>query len=235
MAENQEAKLSRCIICNKEFAAQELFPTALVRGSIVSTIKKSQPAWDSQSYICYGDLNRFRGEHVQDILEREIGEVSELEKSVIVSLKEHELISEDIQDDFSSRTLGTRLADKVAEIGGSWTFIFFFFLVLLVWISINSSYLLSTPFDPFPYILLNLCLSCLAAIQAPVIMMSQNRQEEKDRERSRNDYRINLKAELEIRHLHEKIDHLLLDQWKRLVDIQQQQMAILEDLAARKN
>jgi len=101
----------------------------------------------------------------------------------------------------------------------------------VIWIALNSVLLLRRPFDPYPFILLNLVLSCLAAIQAPVIMMSQNRQESKDRLRSQHDYRVNLKAELEIRQLHDKIDHLLSHQWERLVEIQQIQIDLLSELA----
>ena len=115
--------------------------------------------------------------------------------------------------------------------GGSWRFIGSFAGILFAWIGINLSSLFRQPFDPFPFILLNLILSCLAAVQAPLIMMSQRRQEEKDRLRSRNDYRVNLKAELEIRLLHEKLDHLLLKQWERLAEIQQVQLDIMEEIA----
>jgi uncharacterized membrane protein len=121
----------------------------------------------------------------------------------------------------------------VAEFGGSWTFILSFFFVLLLWIGVNAA-LLARPFDPYPFILLNLVLSCLAAIQAPIIMMSQNRQEDKDRMRSENDYRTNLKAELEIRHLHEKMDYLVLHQWQRLLEIQELQLELMEAIAAQK-
>jgi uncharacterized membrane protein len=128
-------------------------------------------------------------------------------------------------------SLGERLADRIAEFGGSWGFILAFAGLCLGWIVLNSiQLLLAKPIDPYPFILLNLMLSCLAAIQAPIIMMSQNRQESKDRLQSEHDYRVNLKAELEIRHLHEKIDHLLMNQWQRLMDIQQVQMDLLEEL-----
>jgi uncharacterized membrane protein len=98
----------------------------------------------------------------------------------------------------------------------------------------NSMSLITKPFDPYPYIFLNLILSCLAAIQAPIIMMSQNRQEERDRIQAEHDYRINLKAELEIRHLHEKVDHLLVNQWQRLLEIQEIQMELMDEIAHKK-
>jgi uncharacterized membrane protein len=125
------------------------------------------------------------------------------------------------------------MADKIAEFGGSWRFIIFFFSFLFTWIAINALVLNIKPYDPYPFILLNLILSCLAAIQAPIIMMSQNRQEQKDRLRSEHDYKIDLKAELEIKLLHEKMDHLLIKQNKKLFEIQQIQADFLEDILTR--
>ena len=127
-------------------------------------------------------------------------------------------------------TFGERLADKIAAFGGSWTFLITFFSVLMGWIILNVFIITTRPFDPYPFILLNLILSCLAAVQAPVIMMSQNRQEQKDRSRAENDYKINLKAEVEIRTLHEKLDHMITYQNKRMMEVQELQMEYLEDL-----
>ena len=127
-------------------------------------------------------------------------------------------------------TFGQRIADHIASFGGSWTFIISFFSFILVWMGINTWRLMGKPFDPFPFILLNLILSCIAAIQAPIIMMSQNRQEHKDRIRSEHDFKVNLKAELEIQLLNEKVDHLLVHQNKRLMEIQQIQADYLEDI-----
>ena len=126
------------------------------------------------------------------------------------------------------------MADKIATFGGSWTFLICFAIFLFIWIGMNSLVLVLRPYDPYPFIFLNLILSCLAAIQAPIIMMSQNRQEAKDRIRSQHDYQVNLKAELEIRHLHEKVDHLLSHQWSRLVQIQELQLELLSELGAKK-
>ena len=145
------------------------------------------------------------------------------------------MLTQNLNDEADeTMTFGQRLADRVASFGGSWPFILMFAGVLIVWITINSVSLFSKPFDPFPFILLNLVLSCLAAIQAPIIMMSQNRQNEKDRLKAYNDYRVNLKAELEIRHLHSKIDLLLTHQWQRLLEIQQVQTDLLEEIGKRK-
>jgi uncharacterized membrane protein len=125
-------------------------------------------------------------------------------------------------------THGQKLSDRIAQFGGSWTFIIAFFFILTAWILFNSLSPATDTFDPYPFILMNLILSCIAALQAPIIMMSQNRQEEKDRKRSENDYMINLRAELEIRALHQKVDMLLQEQIKVLFEIQAKQLAQLE-------
>jgi uncharacterized membrane protein len=170
--------------------------------------------------------------YIQKLLESEKGELTTLDHEVLESLQRHETLSSNVDAEFEQDlTLGAKMADKLATFGGSWTFLIIFASILFIWIGLNSFLLLKKPFDPYPFILLNLVLSCLAAIQAPVIMMSQNRQEAKDRLRSQHDYQVNLKAELEIRHLHDKIDHLLSHQWERLVEIQQIQIDLLSELA----
>src|SRR5690606_617876 len=154
-----------------------------------------------------------------------------IDKDVMEAFQNNSILSENIQDELESElTFGQRLADKVAAFGGSWAFIVTFFSFIVIWITINILFLATRPFDPYPFILLNLILSCLAAIQAPIIMMSQNRQEQKDRETSQRDYKINLKAELEIKLLSEKIDHLLVYQNKKLLEIQEIQTDYLEDI-----
>lgn len=160
--------------------------------------------------------------------DREI--LTELEHQVADAIEREQLVAENLSEPQEARTRGEAIADKVASFGGSWTFIGSFGLVLVLWIITNAVLLRTHPFDPFPFILLNLILSCLAAIQAPVIMMSQNRQESRDRERAKNDYKVNLKAEVEVRMLHEKIDHLLISQMQRLMEIQEYQVKLLEEL-----
>ena len=136
----------------------------------------------------------------------------------------------DLNKEFDSKmTFGERAADKVAEFGGSWRFISIFGAVLFGWIVLNAVVLASGAFDPYPFILLNLVLSCIASLQAPIIMMSQNRAAAKDRLQAEHDYKVNLKAEVEIRNLHEKIDHLLQNQWQRLLEIQQIQTDLIEE------
>lgn len=220
-----------CQICKKKFKLSELTPAEIVRPSVVEIIKKHHKNWETNGFICFNDLNHFRGEYIRSLLETETGELSTLESDVLQSLKEHELLTNNVDSEFEKNcTLAERLSDKISEFGGSWKFVISFGVVIFLWILVNAIGILRNPFDPYPYILLNLVLSTLAAIQAPIIMMSQNRLETKDRMRGEHDYKIDLKAELEIRHLHEKMDHLIRQQWGRLLEIQHIQTEILEEI-----
>jgi uncharacterized membrane protein len=229
-----DATPETCAVCGGAFPARDLVIGEALRPQIADLVKAAHPTWSPSQRICRADLGRFRMAYVQSILECEKGELSSLEREVLDSIHRHELISENVDVEVDEgRTLGERLADRVATFGGSWAFLISFGVFLGLWITVNSLVLLWRPIDPYPYILLNLMLSCLAAIQAPIIMMSQNRQEAKDRLRSQHDYKVNLKAELEIRHLHEKVDHLLSHQWNRLVQIQEIQLELLTELRAK--
>jgi len=231
-----QTKSMVCNICGKTKTSSMMMPAALVRNVVAEQIKRSNPDWKPEGYICRDDLNQYRMQYIQNLLESEKGELTTLDHEVLVSLQRHETLSSNVEAEFEKDvTLGEKMADRLATFGGSWTFLIIFASILFIWIVMNSFLLLKRPFDPYPFILLNLVLSCLAAIQAPVIMMSQNRQEFKDRLRSQHDYRVNLKAELEIRQLHEKIDHLLSHQWERLVEIQQIQIDLLSELAHLRN
>jgi uncharacterized membrane protein len=230
-----EDQSHKCTVCGKTFRGHDIVPGVLIREPIAQIILQDHPEWSAESYICRADLERVRTKYIHSLLESEKGELTSLEKEVIRSLQEHQLLSMNVEAEFEQRwTLGQKLADRIAVFGGSWSFLILFGIFLAVWIGVNSVVLLWRPVDPYPFILLNLVLSCLAAIQAPIIMMSQNRQEEKDRLRSQHDYQVNLKAELEIRHLHEKIDHLLSRQWERLVQIQEVQLDLLSELGRMK-
>jgi uncharacterized membrane protein len=231
-----QSKNRVCNICGKTKARSMMMPAELIRNALAEQIRTSNPDWKPEGYICLSDLNRFRMKYIQNLLESEKGELTALDHEVLESLRRHETLSSNVDAEFEKElVLGEKMADGLATFGGSWTFLIIFASILFVWIAINSFLLLKKPFDPYPFILLNLVLSCLAAIQAPVIMMSQNRQEAKDRLRSQNDYQVNLKAELEIRHLNEKIDHLLSHQWERLVEIQQIQIDLLSEIAHLRN
>ncbi len=228
-------KTVSCPICGKTRKPSEMIAGDLVREPIVELIQKEHPSWTTGDSICLDDLNRFRAEYVEDVLEEDKGELSTLEKDVLRSLKKQELISQNVNAEFDKRlTFGDKAADKIAEFGGSWKFIIIFGGLLVAWFITNTALLTHKPFDPYPFILLNLIAGCLAAIQAPIIMMSQNRQESKDRLRAEHDYEVNLKAEIEIRYLHEKLDHLLTHQWQRLLEIQEIQTQLMEELTEKK-
>lgn len=206
-----------------------------VRPAISELIRQETGSWDENGWICLDDLQMYQHRYIQKLLEAEKGELSQLDHDVLKAMKEQEVLSKNPDIDFDAElTFGQRLADRIATFGGSWHFIIIFGLFLFIWMGLNSWLLIARPFDPYPFILLNLVLSSLAAIQAPLIMMSQNRQEARDRAREIHDYQVNLKAELEIRQLHQKIDHLLSRQWERLVEIQEIQMELINDIRNRK-
>jgi uncharacterized membrane protein len=206
-----------------------------VRPTLAERIQADHPELTPDDVIGPDVVGDYRSRYIEEMLRRERGELSALEREVLESLRTQDTIAANVEQDIDERrTLGERLADKVASFGGSWTFLIAFAAFLAVWMAVNSVLAEPARFDPFPYILLNLVLSCIAAVQAPVIMMSQKRQEAKDRLRSESDYQVNLKAELEIRHLHEKIDHLLTRQWERLAELQAIQIEMMRELIERR-
>ena len=201
-----------------------------IYNGISELIMRDHPEFTEETFISSADLNYYRKKYIESLLKKE-KDYAQTEENVLNNIINKEIISEDSNKVYSKKQLiGQNIADSVAKFGGSWTFILIFVFILLFWIVLNSVMLMKKPFDPYPYILLNLVLSCLAALQAPVIMMSQNRQEEKDRIRAENDYQVNLKAEIEIKILHEKLNHLITEQWDKLVEIQEIQLELLEDL-----
>lgn len=221
-----------CQICGRPRREVPLVPASLVRPRLIERIAKAVPTWAPNSFICIDDLNHFRADEVRSVIEEGLGEVTSLEQSVVDRMADHTILATNVDDELDEvQTFGEKLADRVASFGGSWLFLILFAATMVAWMGINTWILVTRAFDPFPYILLNLVLSCLAAVQAPVIMMSQNRQEARDRRRSQNDYLVNLKAELEIRLLHEKVDHLLHHQWERLMEIQEIQVELMNQLA----
>jgi uncharacterized membrane protein len=217
-------------ISKKEFPASERISAKSLRPAILQTIKKDHPDFQASDCLALTELNVYREKYVADYLVQEIGELSKLENTVLHALKTKATLSNKFREGgMETLSAGQRLADRVAAFGGSWKFISSFGAFLLIWISVNVI-LVSNAFDPYPFILLNLILSCIAALQAPIIMMSQNRQEEKDRERAKKDYMINLKSELEIRMLHEKLDHLIIHQQHELIEIQKVQIEMMNDI-----
>ena len=219
-------------ISNKEYQETEKVIGKSIRKSIFNLIKSDNSEFNLKSNISLSELNQYRQKYIAEYMMKEVGELSELEDDVLKTLQNQGTISAKLDADSETLkfTFGQRLADKIATFGGSWKFIIIFGLFIGIWITSNIVFLLNKGFDPYPFILLNLILSCLAAMQAPVIMMSQNRTEEKDRERAKQDYMVNLKSELEIRMLHEKIDHLIIHQQQELLNIQQVQVEMMEDI-----
>jgi uncharacterized membrane protein len=212
------------------FPLSERISARTIRGSILELIQKENPDFNENCHLSIGELNDYREKYLSEMMQAQLGGLSDLDQTVLNSLNEKKLLSDQLEDQAERDTLGQRVADKVATFGGSWTFIISFMTFLLLWIAFNAFFLLNKGFDPYPFILLNLILSCLAALQAPVIMMSQNRQEEKDRERAKKDYMINLKSEVEIRLLHDKIDHLIIHQQQELLEMQKIQLDTMKDM-----
>jgi len=224
----------RSCITKKEIRKGEEITPKYLREGIYNFIKAEYPEFGKDCSISLDELNHLRRLYLTSLVSQEKGELDVIDRDVMDAIKNNAVLSENIEDDIESKlTLGMRLADKIASFGGSWTFIIAFFSFILVWMAINIWILATRSFDPFPFILLNLILSCLAAIQAPIIMMSQNRKEQKDRIRGEHDYKINLKAELEIKLLSEKIDHIIVHQNKKLLEIQEIQTDYLEDLVKK--
>ena len=201
-----------------------------IHDPILGLIKKEYPDFNAEDCISINELNVYRQKYISNYLSTEIGALSAMEKNVISSLKEDKSIVSIVEEEEEARNLGQKVADKVADFGGSWTFIISFVVFITIWIASNVYIFLNKGFDPYPFILLNLILSCVAALQAPVIMMSQNRQEEKDRNRAKKDFMINLKSELEIRLIHDKIDHLIMHQQQELIEIQKVQIEMMNDI-----
>ncbi|HKY53455.1 MAG TPA: DUF1003 domain-containing protein [Anaerolineales bacterium] len=222
-------------LSKKEFSINEKVAARTIHSPILQAIQSDHPEFKQQDVCSLTELNIYRQKYIADYLAREVGELSKLESTVLDALRHKNLITERVSENEGPLTLGQRMADRIATFGGSWRFIFSFAAFLFIWILANVFWLQNRTFDPYPFILLNLILSCLAALQAPFIMMSQNRQEEKDRERAKQDYMINLKSELEIRILHEKIDHLMIHQQHELIQIQKVQIEMMQDILERIN
>ncbi len=229
-----DATTTRCPVCGEMRPQRDLVSGRLIRPAVAERLAREHPGWTPDQVVCAADLRRAQLAVLGDVLEHDRGALSVLDREVLEHIREGEIIARDVSAEADVHlSFGERLADRVADFGGSWAFISGFFLVILAWILVNLVVLARRPFDPYPFILLNLVLSCLAAIQAPIIMMSQNRQESKDRRRAEHDYQVNLKAELEVRLLHEKLDHLIVHQWQRLLETQQLQAEMLDGIAAR--
>ncbi|MBS7543523.1 DUF1003 domain-containing protein [Ancylobacter oerskovii] len=225
----------RCAITGAPLSRHDGERLDALRPALAAHIRAAHPGIADDALLSREAIAAERANMIAETLQAERGDLSQIERDVIESLTHHETLAANVEEELDEgRSLGERAADVIASFGGSWTFIIGFCSLLVVWMIVNTALLAAGAFDPYPFILLNLVLSCIAALQAPIIMMSQKRQEAKDRKRSENDYRVNLKAELEIRHLHEKIDHMLTRQWERLAEIQSIQIELMEEVLQRR-
>lgn len=196
---------------------------------------KDYPDKDLTGYVSSAVLNQYRILYIEKMLQDEQGQLDVADREIIEQIKNSDLIADKIEKDFQPLTFGEKMSDKLAEFGGSWGFLISFSGFLLFWIVLNSVFLYQNPLDPYPFILLNLMLSCLAAVQAPIIMMSQRRQEARDRFRAQSDFKVNLKAELEIALLSEKVDHLMMNQHRKLMELMLIQSDMLREIVEKQN
>jgi len=218
-------------LSQKTYSLSQKVASHSISHSLLKFIQEEHPEFTEKCFLSMSELSSLRVDYIAQKLKGQLGELSSMEKLVIDTLSDGDEISNlALSPDSTPLSPGQKMADHVATFGGSWIFIMSFGFFLCVWIVLNTAFLLNKGFDPYPFTLLNLILSCIAALQAPIIMMSQNRQEEKDRERSKLDYMINLKSELEIRTLHEKLDHLIIHQQRDLFEIQEIQIEMMKDI-----
>lgn len=222
-----------CALTGKRRPRHDLIRLDALRPTLAERIRQDHPGLPPDAQVSRAELSRYQTLYVSELLQAERGEVTALEQRVAESIARQETLSVNDHDDGADRrTLGERFADHLASFGGSWSFLMSFSLFLALWMLFNALRG-DGAFDPAPFILLNLVLSCLAAIPAPVIMMSRKRQEAKDRLRWENDSRVNLTAEPEIRHRHEKMDDLIQRKWQRLTEIHQRQLEIMQERSGR--
>ncbi|MDP2386968.1 MAG: DUF1003 domain-containing protein [Bacteroidota bacterium] len=204
-----ESNLKLCQISGKPIKSTEAMPLGFVKESVLDLIRSQHPEIDERGYISIKELKKFKVLFAESVLKLDNPILSKSEQEILNSLATNDVLSKSPEDlEYEGLNFGQKMADRIAHFVGSWKFIIVFVIVCVGWMCINIMALKA--FDPYPFILLNLVLSCIAALQAPLIMMSQNRKEDKDRKRSENDYKIDLKAELEIQQLHEKMDILLI-------------------------
>jgi len=220
-----------CAICGNRFTLTEGLFVRDLSDVLKSQVFKTNSYAKESSFICLKDLQKLRIDRMQTIIDQDLKIDQEMSDKLQKQLSKDTYVITNINDTvYGKRTAGQKLADGVAKFGGSWGFIIAFVVILVVWMTINVVHLFGVNFDPYPFILLNLFLSCVAAIQAPIIMMSQNRSAERDRFDSENDYKTNMKSEMEIRLLHQKLDQLNEVQWPHILDIQKMQIEVLSEI-----
>lgn len=226
-----------CQICKKTKSIKEVVPADIVRLSMAAVIKEFHPNFDNEGFICKSDLSEFRAKYVEKLFDKESGELSDVEKQVIENIKDQDIITKNLHDQYTTElSFWDKASDTIASFGGSWRFIGYFFSFMALWMIANGIlFVYNKSWDPYPYILLNLILSCIASVQAPLIIMSQRRMEERDRARAESEYQINLKSEIGVRNLNEKMDHMLFKQWEKNTEIQKIMIELLEEHSEFKN
>lgn len=226
-----DAPSTLCAVCGRPERRKALVPAIAIRPRVAALLeRRAGDRWSADARVCRPCLDEARVAFAAAQLELDRGELDHIERQVARQAARHEVIAAQVDEELAkTTTAGQRIADSVARVGGSWAFVIGFSLVLVGWMVVNAWWLRAGAFDPYPFILLNLLLSSLAALQAPVIMMAQNRSATRDRLQADLDYRVNLKAELEVASLHDKLDHLLHAQFDRLVEMQQIQIDLLTE------
>ena len=217
-----------CSLSNDEHLRSEGMPSAYLPSGVIQQIQKIHLDWEpDENLVCNSCVDKFRANAAQSMLEDENGVLSEAEQSVIDSIRTEELLTTNLNDEMARHyALGDKLADLVTSFVGSWWYVVTFISLVIGWIILNS--LPSTIMDGYPFVRLRLILACLVALQASIILISQRRIRNVERQRAENDYRINLKAELEIRDLNERVDQMILQNWELLKEIRRNQRELLE-------
>lgn len=233
MAQDEDAGL-HCSLCQRACGPHDIIPGEIIHDPYTDLVREQHPAWTPEQHVCISCLHACQSTHLQATSAEEDIAFAQQEAELADTLRSLELSSRNRRVEWEAqRTPGERVSDTVAAFVGSWTFLLIVAVILIIWVGLNTVVLLIRPFDPYPFIFLNLVLSLVAALQAPLILMSQNRQDARDRARSEHDYRVNLRAELEIRHLHWKLDQLLTQRWQHLLQMQEQQIALMEHIVRR--
>ena len=221
----------RCLVDQREYLISEGVLLSQLDATTSNLIKADYPGAKTTDFICNHHLLKYQLLRVDGLINSDLKQTQKINRRLTRALESDDYDIIDVNDSLKkSLTFGQRVSDGVARFGGSWGFIFIFIFVLVAWMIVNGLGLFGIHFDRFPFILLNLVLSCVAAIQAPIIMMSQNRAADRDRMDSENDYHVNLKSEHELRILHAKLDHLTQHQIPHSLEIQKIQIEILSQI-----
>ncbi|MEJ6399678.1 DUF1003 domain-containing protein [Nicoliella lavandulae] len=226
-----DVKTARCLVDGREFPFESGMYLYELDRPLANQIKNEHPKANDDSFICNQHLLDYRMQRIDQMIRSDQIRNQKINRRLTKALRDDNYEVTDVNQILrDSQTFGEKVADGVAHFGGSWTFILIFLAVLIGWMVLNVTHLFGIHFDPYPFILLNLCLSCVAAIQAPIIMMSQNRSDNRDRMDAENDFHVNLKSEHELRILHAKLDHLNQSQIPHSVEILRLQLEMIGEI-----